>query len=436
MTPTFDDIVPRVRHVLETHRDDLAVVKPLVVNRDLNGRVRLIVPARLRSSEQAVAVLDSLAAALEGALGPHGYPAPSAFLFEEDPEAVSMDAPGFPLEGFVDVRVVDRLALESDWASVAPIISRAPRRIVFYSIKGGVGRSTALAASAWALAQAGKRVLVLDLDLESPGLSSALLPPDRRPSFGIVDWLVEDLVDNAEPLLHEMVATSGLAHDGEIYVVPAHGRDPGEYIAKLGRVWMAKRNDPHRPEGWVTRLSRLIGLLEDQHNPDVVLIDARAGIDEIAAASIVGLGADPVLLFATADEQSWSGYRILLQHWRTAGVAETIRERLQVVAAMVPEVDSVEYVQATREQSYELFLDEMYDEVAPGDTAGRLWSFAESDASAPHYPCTVRWHRMFSGLRSLRGSLDDMESRDIELVFGSLIASLARLAGPVGDTNV
>ncbi len=436
MTPTFDDIVPRVRHVLETHRDDLAVVKPLVVNRDLNGRVRLIVPARLRSSEQAVAVLDSLAGALEAALGPHGYPARSAFLFEEDTESVSMDAPGFPLEGFVDVRVVDRLALESDWASVAPIISRAPRRIVFYSIKGGVGRSTALAASAWALAQAGKRVLVLDLDLESPGLSSALLPPDRRPSFGIVDWLVEDLVDNAEPLLYEMVATSGLAHDGEIYVVPAHGRDPGEYIAKLGRVWMAKRNDPHRPEGWVTRLSRLIGLLEDQHNPDVVLIDARAGIDEIAAASIVGLGADPVLLFATADEQSWSGYRILLQHWRTAGVAETIRERLQVVAAMVPEVDSVEYVQATREQSYELFLDEMYDEVAPGDTAGRLWSFAESDASAPHYPCAVRWHRMFSGLRSLRGSLDDMESRDIELVFGSLIASLARLAGPVGDTNV
>ncbi len=436
MTPTFDDIVPCVRRVLEAHRGELAAVTPLIVNCDLNGRVRLIVPARLRSSEQAVVVLDSLAGALEVALGAHGYPARSALLFEEDTESVSMDVPSFPLEGFADVRVVDRLALESDWASVAPIMSRAPRRIVFYSIKGGVGRSTALAASAWALAQAGKRVLVLDLDLESPGLSSALLPPDRRPSFGIVDWLVEDLVDNAEPLLHEMIATSGLARDGEIYVVPAHGRDPGEYIAKLGRVWMAKRNDAHRPEGWVTRLSRLIGLLEGQYKPDVVLIDARAGIDEVAAASIVGLGADPVLLFATADEQTWSGYRILLQHWRTAGVAETIRERLQVVAAMVPEVDSVEYVQATREQSYELFVDEMYDEVAPGHTAGRLWSFAESDPSAPHYPCVVRWNRMFFEPRSLRGSLADMGSRDVELVFGSLIASLARLAGPVGAANV
>jgi Mrp family chromosome partitioning ATPase len=58
---------------------------------------------------------------------------------------------------------------------------------VFFSIKGGVGRSTALAATAWRLAQAGKRILVLDLDLESPGLSSSLLSPDRQPVYGITD---------------------------------------------------------------------------------------------------------------------------------------------------------------------------------------------------------------------------------------------------------
>ena len=48
MTPTFDDIVPCVRRVLEAHRGELAAVTPLIVNRDLNGRVRLIVSARLR----------------------------------------------------------------------------------------------------------------------------------------------------------------------------------------------------------------------------------------------------------------------------------------------------------------------------------------------------------------------------------------------------
>ena len=80
--------------------------------------------------------------------------------------------------------------------------------IVFFSIKGGVGRSTALAATAWSLAQEGKRVLVLDLDLESPGLSSALLPSERQPMYGIIDWLIEDLVDNGDVVFESMVATS------------------------------------------------------------------------------------------------------------------------------------------------------------------------------------------------------------------------------------
>jgi hypothetical protein len=131
------------------------------------------------------------------------------------------------------------LATEGNWASIAPESTGAPR-IVFFSIKGGVGRSTALAASAWAQAQAGQRVLVLDLDLESPGLSSALLPEERRPTYGIADWLVEDLVDNGDAVFEDMMATSTLAHDGEINVVPAHGRDPGEYIDGLAVTYQRK----------------------------------------------------------------------------------------------------------------------------------------------------------------------------------------------------
>src|SRR5262249_55632987 len=42
--------------------------------------------------------------------------------------------------------------------------------ITFYSYKGGVGRSMALANLAWILASNGNRVLVIDWDLEAPGL--------------------------------------------------------------------------------------------------------------------------------------------------------------------------------------------------------------------------------------------------------------------------
>ncbi len=44
------------------------------------------------------------------------------------------------------------------------------KTITFYSYKGGVGRSLALANIATRLAEFGKRVCLLDFDLEAPGL--------------------------------------------------------------------------------------------------------------------------------------------------------------------------------------------------------------------------------------------------------------------------
>jgi tetratricopeptide (TPR) repeat protein len=48
--------------------------------------------------------------------------------------------------------------------------------ITFYSYKGGTGRTTALANVAWILAMAGKKVLAVDWDLESPGLHKFFRP--------------------------------------------------------------------------------------------------------------------------------------------------------------------------------------------------------------------------------------------------------------------
>ena len=48
--------------------------------------------------------------------------------------------------------------------------------VTFYSYKGGTGRTMALANVAWILAAAGKRVLVADWDLDSPGLHRFFRP--------------------------------------------------------------------------------------------------------------------------------------------------------------------------------------------------------------------------------------------------------------------
>lgn len=54
--------------------------------------------------------------------------------------------------------------------------------ITFYSYKGGTGRSMSLANTAWILASNGCRVLVVDWDLEAPGLHRFFHPflPDAE----------------------------------------------------------------------------------------------------------------------------------------------------------------------------------------------------------------------------------------------------------------
>ncbi len=430
---TFDEVLPLVTQVLRSHADVLPAIEPLLVNRDLNGRIRLIVEEARRADPAAMAGLASICEQLQQRLGPHAYPAARAVLFESDLKVAQDGATAFQLGDFKQVKVVDRLATESDWAHIAPISDSVPR-VVFFSIKGGVGRSTALAAAAWSIAQAGKRVLVLDLDLESPGLSSALLPKERRPTYGICDWLVEDLVDNGEAVFADMTASSTLARDGEIWVVPAHGRNPGAYVSKLGRAWMPKIDSNGRRESWSERLSRLIDALEARWQPDVILIDSRAGIDEIASSCVTGLGAQLVLLFALNGDQTWTGYRMLFQHWLTSGVAETIRERLQIVAAMVPELGAAEYVDELRELSFDLFTDELYDEIPPGEIIGERWNFDLSDEGAPHAPWLIRWHRGFAALRSLHARLDTVDPKEVEIVFGWLIDGLRSVIGSEGAT--
>lgn len=269
--------------------------------------------------------------------------------------------------------------------------------------------------------------MVLDLDLESPGLSTSLLPADRRPSFGITDWLVEDLVDNGDAVLDSMVATSDLSRNGEILVLPAHGNDPGEYVSKLGRIWMPKVTKESRREPWFRRLDRLSKALEEKWKPDVVLIDSRAGIDEVASTCLTDLRASLVLLFAVDCDQTWSGYRILFQHWRRVGVVRQVRERLQLVGAMIPETGTLDYLQGLRERAWDLFSEELYDEIPPGTLEEDLWSYDLVDETAPHWPWRVNWHRGFAALRSVHGRLYEIDATLVNAVFGDLLKDVVSM---------
>jgi len=431
---TFDQILPTATKVLEEQPELVTQLDWLAINRDLNGRVRFIVPESIVANDDQRGQVEALYQALATQIAPHASPVESGILYEASCDDVCPGGARYPLKGFDKVWVVDRLATEGNWAQIASETEGA-RRIVFFSIKGGVGRSTALAACAWKLAQLGKRVLVLDLDLESPGLSSSLLPAERQPMYGITDWLVEDLVDNADGVLDGMVATSDLSRDGQIYVVPARGADAGEYIAKLGRVWMPKVGSDGSREQWPARLHRLLQALEARIQPDVVLIDSRAGIDEVASGCVTGLGANLILLFALDGSQTWSGYRILFDHWLRSSVAERIRERLQIVAALVPDLNPATYLEDLRERAYDLFIETLYDEIPPSSRVENYrqgqegWSFDLANELAPHMAWAVRWHRGFEALFTLHGRLAQVDDEEVRHVFGDLIGQILRYLG-------
>ncbi|MFP5231260.1 MAG: KGGVGR-motif variant AAA ATPase [Acidobacteriota bacterium] len=423
---TFDAVIPELAKLMRENRAEIEPLLPVVINRDLNGRIRFVVSEAATESADAFSALKRVAEEVRKDLGPHSYPAPQAILLEPDIEAMIGSETTYVIPDLERVYVIDRLATEGSWSSITSQTQGAPR-IVFFAIKGGVGRSTALAATAWTLAEAGKRVLVIDLDLESPGISTSMLPMDRRPAYGVVDWLVEDLVGNGEAVVQSMTSSSPLSRNGEILIVPSHGRDPGEYISKLGRVWMPKVDSAGIRERWSGRLNRLLDGLEERWSPDVILVDSRSGIDEVSSACLTEISASMILLFAVDGDQTWSGYRILFEHWRRTDVVTKIRERLQIVGAMIPEVGAEDYFAGMRENSWDLFSQELYDEVPAGaiPVEGEIWSFDKDDRSAPHFPWAIRWHRGFAALQSLYGGLERIDPVEIQSIFGNMTENIA-----------
>jgi hypothetical protein len=441
---TFDGLLPEVAAILQSHLSRLQPYLPILVNRDLNGRIRLVVEAAHKPAHAATIEypLHQLAAEIHANLGPQTVGLEQVLLCEENLAELIDASNSFALldrEGSAlsNIHVADRLAQEATWATISdPDDASLVPRVVFYSIKGGVGRSTALAACAWSLAASGQRVLVLDLDLESPGLSTSLLPPSRQPAYGITDWLVEDLVGNGDAVMEQMHASLNTPHRGELIVVPSHGSEPGEYVSKLGRVWMPGFTAEGHRQNWSDRLQRLISALEQKYQPSIVLIDSRAGIDEVASACVTDLAARRIYLFAVDSLQTWKGYRMLFDHWRLHGVAPIIRERLQVVGALIPTWGDGAFTQATqqlRENAYSLFSGSLYDEAWPeadedadglSSAPADLFNFDLPDRTAPHNPCAIGWNQAFAAIESLHDRLQATEPDQIKLVFASLLTDL------------
>ena len=304
--------------------------------------------------------------------------------------------------------LVDRRIVGNGWlAEPATTATSGPRRVVFASLKGGVGRSTALTVMAADLARRGRNVLVIDLDLEAPGLGHLLLEEGRLPDYGVVDFLVEDGVGGiGNDLLRRFVGTSQLTSSsgGVVDVMPAIGRkseaSPENILAKLSRAMIEDVTET----GTVSvgqQVSSMIDRIVSQGSYDAVLIDSRAGLAELAAPAVIGLGAT-VLLFGTAQTQTIEGFRALfaglqLLAQRDAAQGRSAEWRLALRPVYAKASLNAETADWFRDEIYELYSEYLYDaepEDGAGAQAGSL-RFTQQDTSAPHAPLIIPFNPAF-----------------------------------------
>ena len=230
----------------------------------------------------------------------------------------------------------------------------------FYSYKGGVGRSMAVANVATYHALRGKRVLVIDFDLEAPGLHRYLLSgfsgqlprtySPARPQEGTIELFTE-LKARLKSLFPAEANTSAGAIAEAAFDVVGALLDSGEYLYEVtvtapeqgptGNIsfMAAGRFDAGYPErvrsfDWRGLHARFPGLFPAlvavlKERFDYIFVDSRTGVTDTAGICTVLLPDKLVVVF-TPNEQSLNGAVEVGKQALAARAAATGEPRLKL----------------------------------------------------------------------------------------------------------
>ncbi|WP_258038655.1 KGGVGR-motif variant AAA ATPase [Streptomyces sp. SM12] len=187
--------------------------------------------------------------------------------------------------------------------------------VAFHSFKGGVGRTIHAVAMADAVARRGGAVLLVDADLEAPGITWM-----HRAQGGQLDFCYEDLLallqgsedggwSSAIDIAAEYLPNQQIGRfpkSGRVTVLPTSRRP------QLGppRIEPADLLTPGRPPYFVTEA---LAALAARVGADTVVVDLRAGATELSA---------PVLL----DPRVQRVFVTTLSHQSLAGTTDLLRQ--------------------------------------------------------------------------------------------------------------
>jgi MinD-like ATPase involved in chromosome partitioning or flagellar assembly len=187
--------------------------------------------------------------------------------------------------------------------------------ITFYSYKGGVGRTLALANTAVYLYRFGKSVCIIDFDLEAPGvpykLSEFFTSPIEK---GLVDYIYEFTSTGTVPgSLQKFLlkAQSIPSRPGNILLFPAGYVLAAEYWKKLASIDWHGLFYKEGGEG-IPFFLELKEKIYKELNPDFLLIDSRTGITEMSSIC-TSILPDKVVFLIINNRENIEGSRQILR---------------------------------------------------------------------------------------------------------------------------
>jgi septum site-determining protein MinD len=249
--------------------------------------------------------------------------------------------------------------------------------ISVHSFRGGTGKSNTTASLAALLAQDGRRVGVIDTDIQSPGIHVLFGLDEEEMKYALNDYLWGDCT--IEQAAVDVTERHGTSIKGRIYLIPSS--------LKAGEIARVLR------EGYD------MGLLSDGFQElvsglslDVLLIDTHPGLNEETLLSIAI--SDALALIMRPDSQDYQGTGVTVDVAQKLGVP-----RLLLVVNKVPAAFSEAGVLTRVQETYNCEV----GAVLPH--SDEMMTLASSDIFALRFPD----HLVTKRLRALANRLVEEE---------------------------
>ncbi|MBN1580461.1 MAG: MinD/ParA family protein [Anaerolineae bacterium] len=189
-----------------------------------------------------------------------------------------------------------------------------------HSFRGGTGKSNITANLATVLAMAGKRVGIVDTDIQSPGIHIIFGLGEGRVSRTLNDylWAKCPIVDAAYDVTPQPVT------QGKVFLVPSSIR-----INEISRI-LHEGYDARRLKDGFRELIRSLSL-------DYLVIDTHPGLNEETLLSIAI--SNTLIIILRPDQQDFQGTSVTLEVAKKLGVPNMFL----VLNKALPENDSSAY---------------------------------------------------------------------------------------------